>query len=59
MITQLMDGRFRVSVRCADNKTRWRICAYEGAAQFYEAILLAGWYDDFTAVPRRKRTRHA
>lgn len=46
MITQLRDGRFRVSVRCADHVTRWRICAYEGTAKFYEAIFLAGWYDD-------------
>lgn len=59
MITQLPDGRFRVSVRCADNVTRWRICAYESAAKFYAAIFLAGWFDRFTEAPRRKRTRHA
>ena len=59
MIKALPDGRFRVSVRCADNVTRWQICVYEGTAKFYEAIFLAGWYDDFTAVPRRKRIRPA
>jgi len=54
MIKPLPDGRFKVVVRCADHVTRWRVIRYEGTAQFYEAIFLAGWYDQPMKAPRRK-----
>ncbi|MDO9117576.1 MAG: hypothetical protein Q7U39_06440 [Nitrospira sp.] len=59
MIKPLPDGRFRVVVSCADNKTRWRICAHEGTAKFFEAIFVAGWFNRFTAAPRRPRIRRS
>lgn len=55
MIVPLPDGRFRVTVERPHNVRRTRTCRSIEAARFFEAIFMAGWFDD---IPNRRNKKY-